>query len=288
MLASPGSTINHIYKSQKNYRAFCENHFCILPDGKTIIGAKAENGQNLICEDITKNDGNAFSQISMHRGNIAAIFYNALSKSLFVADCKGVVIEYQENENNLSWTQTKNYGNLGIKDIISVDQIGDIMIFGGYGSYLIKAINTTNKKLLDGTVKTAICNIRSLKVCELPDNKIYLSVCGVNANYSGNQTDIYDASDLAKAFDYKFKENNDKNTHFQSTISSSENEQEIKKNKSQKTNSCECNSKVMIEKFITKMENYLEVFANTMFKHINKKMISPIGNKNLEISLLKK
>jgi hypothetical protein len=278
MDASLGATINHVHRSQKNFYVYFENNFLVLPDGKTIIGSEGGNRTNLICEDITKNDSSAYSLISTHGGTIESVFYNAVSKSLFVGDDDDVVIEYEEKENNLSWRGTKNYGNLGIGDIECIEQIGDILIFGGRNSYSIRAIDTVKKVLLPGTLKTAIYYVYSLQKCELPDNKVYLSICGISPNYSEQQTDIYDATDLAKAFSFEFSLKN--------TLSTSSDETSIPINSLDKEGSCGCDSKKVINTLITKLEHYLEVFSGTLFNHFNQKFISILGN-NFSMKIFK-
>jgi hypothetical protein len=266
MSASPGATINHVHQSQKKYWVEFENNFLVLPDGKTVIGSEGGEYKNLICEDITKNDASAYSLIATHGDDIDSVFYNAVSKSLFVGDQNKVVIEYEEKENNLSWRETKNYGNLGIGDIECFEQIGDILIFGGYDTYSIRAIDTVKKVLLPGSLKTAIGCVYSLQKCELLDNKVYLSICGSFPNYSEQQTDIYDATDLAKAFSFEFSLKN--------RFSTSSDDTSIP----DKEGSCGCNSKRVMNTLVTKLEQYLEVFSGMLFNHFNQRFISIVGN----------
>jgi hypothetical protein len=270
MSASPGTTINHVHQSQKNFFVWFENNFFVLPDGKTIIGSEGGNRKNLICEDITKNDSSAYSLIAIHKGDIDSVFYNAVSKSLFVGDCYDVVIEYEEKENNLSWRETKNYGDLGVGDVESIEQIGDVLIFGGRNSYFIRAIDTIKKVLLPGTIETAFYKMYSLQKCELPNNTVYLSVCGEEQNYSNEQTDIYDATNLAKVFSFKFSLKN--------APSTSSDETSISLDSPDKEGICGCDSKKVMKTLITKIEHYLQVFSGTLFSHFNQKLTSIFGN----------
>jgi hypothetical protein len=270
MIASSGATINHIHQSQKKYWVQFENNFLLLPDGKTIIGSEGGNRKNLICEDITKNDSSAYSLIATHGGDIDSVFYNAVSKSLFVGDCDNAVIEYEEKGNKLSWRETKNYGNLGIGDFECIEQIGDILIFGGYDTYSIRAIDIINKVLLPGSLKTAYKYVYSLQKCELPDNKVYLSICGSSPNYSEQQTDIYDATDLAKAYSFEFSLKN--------KFSTCSSETSIPLNFPNKEGSCSCGSKRVMDTLMTKLEHYLHVFSGTLFNHFNQRCLSILGN----------
>jgi hypothetical protein len=264
--ASNGSTINHVHQSQKNFYIFYENSFLVLPDGKTIVGADADDYSKLICEDITRNDSNAYSQIAKHEKRIYTVFYNVLTKTLFVGDYTNVVIEYKQNGNNLSWTETKNYGDIDVGCVLSVTQIGDILLFGGYSSYKIRAIDTKKKTLLSGTLETPFgCNY-SLQVCELLDKKLYLSICGRDPNYSGNKTDIYDVTNQGKIFNYQFKENVETSSDKLGGNQDQQND-----------NTCGCNSKITINSLFAKLEHYLEVFAGQMFSHFNKRLLSTLS-----------
>jgi hypothetical protein len=282
MSANHGAIINHVHKSQKNFWVYYENTFLVLPDGKTIIGPEGGNRNNLICEDITKSTPSAYALIAKHGGGIDCVFYNAILKSIFAGDRTNVVIEYQKKNKNLSWSQTKNYGNLKIGNIKSFEQIGDILIIGGFNSYCIRAIDTNKKVLLPGKIETAIHNVYSLQKCELPMDKVYLSICGGTPKYSKSQTNIYDATNLAKAFSYQFSFKNNSSTFFISDIKS------IPVTHPERKDLCGCDSRKIINTLITKFEHYLQVFAGTLFNHFNQSLMSVLRNYFYINKLLKK
>jgi hypothetical protein len=145
---------------------------------------------------------------------------------------------------------------LGIGNIYSVEQIGDVLVFGGYGKSLIRAVDTVKKSLLPGTFKTGIKHVYSLSKCELPGKKLYLSVSGGSPSYSGDQTDIYDVTDLGKTFNYSFLQLKEENSS---------------KSDTQYVTQCSCNPKKIIETLLIKIEHYLEVFATSMLRHFNNK-----------------
>jgi hypothetical protein len=204
-----GANIEHIHQSQRNYLVWCEDNFIILPDGKTIIGV--ENTNTLICEDITRNDSNGYVQIATHGSRIYTVFYNAVYKSIFVGELNGNVIEYKHNGSNLSWVKVTNYGNLGIGHIACIEKIGDVLVCGGYGFHLMRAIDFKNKILLPGAIKTGIKHIYSLKAFECAGNRVHLAVSGMSADYSGDQTDVYDVTPLATRFKYVYRDPRQKN-----------------------------------------------------------------------------
>jgi hypothetical protein len=279
MSASSGSTLTHVHKSQKIYYAGLENNFLVLPDGKTIIGVDYNNGYpyNLFMEDISRNDSSAYRQIATHGTTILSVFYIPISKTLFVGDHNGRAVQYQEGANKETWTTVKDYGNLGIGPIDSVKQIGDVVIFGGRNNYSIKAINSVTKTLFPGTLKTAIKNVRSFQVCELPENKVYLSVCGQNPNYSNTQTDIYDATELAKAFGYQFQE------RVTNPLDTTSSEESLIEQVPEITASCGCNTKRVIDNLLVKMVDYFQVFRYVISSDFETKLKKILSNYNLLI-----
>jgi hypothetical protein len=146
---------------------------------------------------------------------------------------------------------------LGIGPIFAVDQIGDVLVFGGYDYYSIRAIDSVNKTLLPGTLKTAIQYVDSLRFCKLPENKVYLSVCGRNPNYLNGQTDIYDATDLAKAFGHNFQgiiQNLPKSVSSEGSI--------IEVDSEETSTLCRCTSKKVMDTILSKINYYLQNFPN--------------------------
>jgi hypothetical protein len=202
-----------------------------------------------------------------------------ISKTIFVGNDGGKVIEYQQEANNQSWAKVKDYDDLGIGPIFAVDQIGDVLVFGGYDNYSIRAIDSINKTLLPGTLKTAIQHVDSLQFCELPENKVYLSVCGRESNYSNDQTDIYDATDLAKAFGHNFQET------IQNLPKSVSSEEPVIEANLEKTHMkietstfCGCTSKKVIDTILIKMSYYLQNFRNIINADFEKKIKRILSN----------
>jgi hypothetical protein len=232
----------------------------------------------LICEDITKNNKSACAQIESY-GFVKTnhtIFYDNIRKSLFVGDSKGQVIQYQQKENPLSWGQVKHYGNLKIGSICSSEQIGDVLVLEGSRS-CFKAIDCVKKVLLSGRVTTAKESIYSLHKCELPGERVLLAVSGDGQYYSQEETDIYEVSQLAKAFNYDFQ-NKGEIRNKEVRLKDKKKKEKVnvktqnKKNPHKETTStehtlCGCDSRKMMDVLITKLEHYLEVFTETMVHH---------------------
>jgi hypothetical protein len=187
-----------------------------------------------------------------------------------VGDKQGRVIEYQEGSNKETWTKVKDYGDLGIGWIVSVDQIEDVLVFGGYETYSIRAIDSVNKTLLSGTLKTAFEDIYSLQVCELPKNKVFLSVCGGNPDYLNNQTDIFDAKELARKFNFQFQRNLKS-----SSLEEDKNVQQFsEKSEIQTLNqtSCGCDTRKDMGILLSKMAEYFYLFRKMIFSDFDKKL----------------
>jgi hypothetical protein len=250
-----------------------ESHFLVLPDGKTIIGACKHN---LFMEDISRNDNTAYRQIANHGNIIFFVFYNLVSKTLFVGDRYGKVVEYLREDNTQSWVKVKDYGKMGNEVFLSVDQIGDVLVFGG-SNYSIRAIDSLKKTLLPGSLKTAFEHVDSLRFCKLPENKIYLSVCGRHPKYSNDQTDIYDATDLARAFGYNFQETVRDTPR---SVSSEEPIVEVDSKDTQTETStfCGCTSKKVIDTILSKMSYYLQDFRNVINSDFEKKIKRILSN----------
>jgi hypothetical protein len=208
-------TVNYVHQSQKYYFVCYGNSFIVLPDGKTIIGEDYDNVNMLISEDITMNDYDALAEIHKHGDTIYTVFYDEVSKSLFVG---GVyeLNQYKKYEESKYWFMVRDYGDIGIGDIYSIKQIGNLLVFGGNYKTLI-AMDSVKQQILEGEIETAIENIYSLQVCELEYEKTYLSVNGSDPNYSYDVSDLYDVTDMVKTFGYTFgtvleNKHNKKNT----------------------------------------------------------------------------
>jgi hypothetical protein len=161
----------------------------VLPDGKTIIGVDSSDLKRLTCEDITDKGSESWTQIPCKGENIYAIYYEEVLRNLFVGDSSGVIVHFKQN-GGLDWNKVHNYGDLRIGSILSMGLVRGLLVFGG-DKFKIRAINIVDKKILKGTLHTAIRSILSLQTCELEDNHVQLSVSGWDPNYSNLWTDIF-------------------------------------------------------------------------------------------------
>ena len=162
----------------------------MLPDAKTVV-ASFFNGidyKTLCAEDITT--GNK-SQVGTHSGNISTVLYDEASRTLFAGDNSGYVIQYQKSEDSASFSQLKNYWNVGIGYLYSSTLVKNLAIFGGNNNRII-AIDIDSKQVLPGSVITSFQCIRTLTPCEVSRSRTLLSVGGSRVNYSDTRTHIFE------------------------------------------------------------------------------------------------
>ena len=187
--ASAGSTVNYRFRSGKEYLLCHESSFLVLPDGKTLV-APLYNSQNytwktLYAEDITTGKA---SQIGTHPNNITTVLYDEASKTLFAGDSSGHLIQYQKD--SASFSQLKNYGDLGLGCLRSSTLVKNLAIFGGSKKCVV-AIDTKTKEVVSGPVTTAFTYVYTLTPCEVSGSRTLLSVGGATVNYSDTRTDIF-------------------------------------------------------------------------------------------------
>ena len=92
----------------------------------------------------------------------------------------------------------KDYGLYKNSSIISTEKFGNLLAVGGYNRKLI-LINMNIRKILINPVDTAIYNIFSINFCSLYDNsKLSLIVSGGSREFTNDNTDIFDITDIFK------------------------------------------------------------------------------------------
>ena len=170
---------------------FLENHFLVLPDGKTVVGPDASDRTKLIMEDITQ--GNR-TEIATHGGIILTLLFDPRTETLLVGDQSRHVKQYKRE--NKSFTLIKDYGDVGVDWIWSSARVGEFAIFGGDNPSLV-AIAIKNQPLHKGVLKTAYKSVYSLQVCFTNNHKILLSVSGSDPNFSPDKSDLFDVTCMA-------------------------------------------------------------------------------------------
>jgi hypothetical protein len=268
-----------IFKSKRDYWVDYANQFLVLPDGRTIIGVDWRNKSKLLCEDILRNDPFGCTQIGSHLGWILTVYYSVVSRSLFVGDTAGTVVQYKPIGSYFDWHNFCNFGNLKIGQILSVAQTGDFLIFGGNDSDL-RAIDIAKKEVLQGTLTTAFKYIHSLQTCELPDKQVQLSVTGSDPIKSDFLTDIFRVKPI--------KTMEKKRTSLSSQLSIEEQEKLKTKVKSQETCIINLENKVNhLESELKEAEGQVKV-KDERLKTLENELLRVTSQKNKKESHINK
>ena len=188
MNAANHSTIKICNQTQNSFWVFHENHFLVLPDGKTVVGADGSDKKKLLFEDITQGNPR---QIGTHDDWIRTVLFHSLSQSLLVGDDKGHVKQYKKV--NQSFMMVKDYGNVGVDSVFSSIQIDRFAIFGGDKRSLV-AIDISEQQVCSGRMKSPFAWTYSLQVCEGVGSKMYLSLGGNIPHYFSDTSDLLDVT----------------------------------------------------------------------------------------------
>jgi hypothetical protein len=109
----------------------------------------------------------------------------------------------------------------------------------------------------------------------LPEKKVYLSVTGRCPNFWNNQTDIFDATDLARAFGLNFQDT------LRDPMGSVSLEEPLVDGNSKETQTstlCGCTSKRVMDTLLSKMGCYLQDFRNIINADFEKKIKTILSN----------
>lgn len=188
MNATNYSIIKIRNETQNKFWVKYENHFLVLPDRKTVVGADASDWKKLIIEDITQ--GNP-TQIGTHGCSIITLHFNSLTQSLLVGDLNDEVKQYQKK--NGLFSMVKDYGKVGVDRVFSSTQVGRFAFFGG-GDRSLVAIDICEQRLCPGRLKSPFLKTYSLQVCKGLGSKVYLSLGGYDPEYSSDKSDCMDVT----------------------------------------------------------------------------------------------
>ena len=180
------STIKTRHQSRNEFYVQFENHFLVLPDGKTIVGVDGSDLKKLMIEDITSRNPRP---IGTNDGEISNVLFDSLTQSLLVGDFDGHLKQYKKV--NQSFTIVKDYGELDVGCVLSSTQVGRFAIFGGNNRSLV-AIDICEQQDCSGLIKSPFGWTNSLQVCEDVNSNVYLSLGGICPDYSSDASDYLD------------------------------------------------------------------------------------------------
>ena len=189
------TSIEPINTSSSEFGVYYQNQFVVLDDAKHVIGVDASDGGKLILENIETGKADKFGWRDSSCNFIKTLIYDEDTGFLYIGERYGQLYKYKVNTAIKSCEKVKNYGKLGIGEIISSHRFLDFFFFGG-GSGIIRVLDLSTDKLLPGHLKTSIGCIYSLQVCVKSCNEIYLTVSGSITDYSDNKTDLFDLTDF--------------------------------------------------------------------------------------------
>ena len=176
------------HKSKGKYWNLYNSNFCLLPDGKTLIGGTKLN--TLQCEDITRKEIKIV--IDQIGSSINTMRFNRKINSLLMGNNKGCVFQYGR-ESSGYFKKQKEYGNIEVGSIFAIDCSGDFAVVGGRKG-IIKLIDMKSRKLLGKGIKTAFKWIEFVQFCRVSKTEMHLAVGGGKKNYSNSKTDLFDVS----------------------------------------------------------------------------------------------
>ena len=164
----------------------------VLPDGKSIVGVDAKTRKTLIFEDINTKKA---ALVGNYDYAIQTLLYDKATETLFAGDCRGRIVQYKKEKRNHTFSLVKDYGHTGISAAYSSAQVGGFAFFGGWDNFFI-AIDINERRLSQSRIESPFKHIFSLGVCHGLDQKVYMSIGGDNATYSGKLSDILDVTDI--------------------------------------------------------------------------------------------
>ena len=183
--AEPKTVVPTLRETKQEFGADLENSFIVL-DGKTVVG-KDTSQKKLVLEDITRNKP---SLIAEHGDYITTLLYDPETQTLLVGDDTGHVIQYKREESG-SFTFLKDFGDVGVGDVMASTKMGGFGVFGGLDTSKMVAIDLKESEICKGTITTAFKKILSLQVCRVSESETLLSVGGHTPSYSGSLTDVF-------------------------------------------------------------------------------------------------
>jgi hypothetical protein len=192
-------TVTAKYQSRIHYYSYCERSYAVLSDETTVIGVEKGNGEKVfVMEDLSNKDPyyKPF-KMELHTNDIDCILVNEKLKTILVGDRLGRLKQYTFDVGKNTIEVVREYGLLDIGYIYSGTMMGNLAIVGGNKTYSLRVIDMKKRQIFGAPLETAFYGIHSLNLCQVSDENVVLTVCGVNPDYS-KCSDIYNANELLK------------------------------------------------------------------------------------------
>ena len=192
MRQKANATVPPDRESKCQFGVSYENNFVLSDDGKYVIGPDASDVRRILVEDLST--GASFG-IGENQSDIETLFFDQDPRTLLSGDRSGHLVEYDLDLQKMDGRTTKKHGDLRIGWIDSSFGSMGLVFFGG-SHYNVQVYDLARKKMLPGSIETAIQFIRSLQVCVVDKSRVFLAVVGCDTKYSSTQSDLYDVSGL--------------------------------------------------------------------------------------------
>ena len=197
------SQIEPDFVSKTSFYWLYQDNLQIMSDQKTIIGAEyneEKKHSQIVIEDITNQDEEYSPvKINQHKNQIWNILIDEDNNSLYVGDYNGRMVEYSLSLKHNYGEIIKDYEDLGVGIITSSVNLGQTIVFAGYGGRL-GFIDTQKRELLENKIQMAPRYIKSMELCWVENQqsqlKALLTVNGWFYDYS-SKTDVLDVTGLS-------------------------------------------------------------------------------------------
>ena len=129
--------------------------------------------------------------IETDKARVHSVLYDDLTRSLFVGYDRGHVKQFKRDGG--CFALLKDYGDVGIGEVLSCARIGPLAFFGGSEKKVV-AIHIHSQELVGGFLQTAFGLVCSLRVCSTGRDRTLLAVSGRHLDHSKGGFDLFDVT----------------------------------------------------------------------------------------------
>ena len=179
------------------YFVFTDSSFSVLLDQNTVIGVCKAHQNTIIKQSIADFLDEAVTYTTKMR-QIFTVAVGEHQNVLFVAGSgsSGQLVQFELSTGRA----IKIFGLVGKGTLKSSINANNLWFFGGHGLSEFAVIDLVSRQVLGNPVRSAVTSIFSMTVCKkLGRNdlsQVLLLTVGAFANYSENQTDMFDITAL--------------------------------------------------------------------------------------------
>lgn len=191
------STVKKTGISENDFWLFHENHFVVLPDGKTLCGVDASDPRTLVSEELYNNCPFRFGR---HGNWVQTLLFCSGSQTLLAGDMNGHVVQYKRSPR--FYTILRDFGDIYIGNVHSSCLVGGLAVFGGT-RYSLAVIDTSAQFVYEGIIRSPFEHTSSLRECAFSDSCTLLCLSGWNPEYTSGASDCLD---VTRVYNYHGKQ----------------------------------------------------------------------------------